>query len=290
MTKSLNYNFSNNMKKNVYLLITIFILIFSCSKKDRLQVDTLELIVEPNPVMVGVGKSIDLTCTGKSAKSDNVDINPVWTVSPGIGYISPTRGKKVTFTAGGIIGTGKIKVSEGSVCHAEIDVLVGVRIIYGDNRMDEKLTRDSDGNVIFYYFDTDDSSPWQISTNDFSPGCDVDEQNCIKVDYTDSSGGWGGFYLEFTEPQDLSSYTKLTFWVKGQNGGEKFKVGIKDSNNVESKKVITATPSWQKIEISLTEFSGVNKQSIKLPFILAFEHSLQPGNKTIYIDLIQYEE
>ncbi|MFN3551204.1 MAG: CIA30 family protein [Endomicrobiia bacterium] len=284
------------MKKNFYIILGLFF-IFSCSKKDKLQINTLELSISPSPVVVEPTKKIELTCSGKSAKSDNVDINPIWTVEPEtLGTFSPTRGKKVNFTASNQTGQGKIRATEGDV-YKEVKLTItqstqtngggggesNRMLIYSDSGMNDKL------DFAFYYFDTNNEEPWQITTNDSSPGYDVDPQKCVKVDYTDQQNGFGGFYLKFKSPQDLSSYSKLTFYVKGKTGGEMFKIGIKDSNSNEYKKTITATSSWQKVEIDLSEFVNVNKQSISLPFILAFENVLQSGDKTIYIDLIQYE-
>jgi hypothetical protein len=287
--------------KKLVLITTIFsIIFFACSKKDKLQTDTLVIYVTPSSVTIEPGKSVDLYAVGKSAKSDNVDINPEWIVEPEyLGTVSPTKGKKVTFTASANTGSGRIKVVEETV-YTWVNVSItsqtqsggggggGGYTIYNDNGFSSDI---KNGDNILRYFDggdgSDNSAPWLINTENSTPGCNEDPQNCIKVSYTGTVNQWGGFYIEFNSTKDLSNYSKLTFYVKGESGGESFKVGIKDSNNIEKKIDVSGiSTNWQKKEIPLSNFSGVSLSNVALPFILAFEGA---PSRTIYIDLIKYE-
>ncbi|MEI8218927.1 MAG: carbohydrate binding domain-containing protein, partial [Elusimicrobiota bacterium] len=143
----------------------------------------------------------------------------------------------------------------------------------------------------------DNAAPWQIATADATPGCSVDAVKCTKVDYTNSVGGWGGFYLQFTAAKDLSAYSKLCLYIKGAVGGEKLKLGMVDSNDppgsalskVNLASYITISTSWQRVEIPFTDFTILDKTIVTQPFIIAFEDAYTAANATVYIDYIGFE-
>jgi len=86
---------------------------------------------------------------------------------------------------------------------------------------------------------------------------------------------------------DASASESLSFWVRGENGGEKFEVGIKDSTTLsgqEPKVQQTASAVWQHVSIPLQKFQDLKKQDLSSleKFSLGFKYDL--GSGTIYID------
>lgn len=122
--------------------------------------------------------------------------------------------------------------------------------------------------------------------------------NCIKVDYT-SGSGWGGVVWQSpandwgTAPGgwNLTGATKLVFWARGDQGGEKvsFLVGIigpdkpyHDSALAKADQVLTT--SWKEYTIDL---AGKDLSCIKTGFGWTLAGSGSPT--TFYLDDIQYK-
>ena len=88
---------------------------------------------------------------------------------------------------------------------------------------------------------------------------------CTKIEYTPGRMGWSGVYWQYPannwcrqRGRDLSNLnpivTKLTFWVKGENGGETviFKVGHDCGDSFVSERVrINLTTDWEPLVIDL---------------------------------------
>ncbi len=79
-------------------------------------------------------------------------------------------------------------------------------------------------------------------------------------------GGWGVYWLKSpTYGFDASAYSALTFWIRGEKGGESFWVALKDTSNKEIKiesrelSVVTAV-EWRQLRAPLSRFKnqGVN--------------------------------
>lgn len=120
------------------------------------------------------------------------------------------------------------------------------------------------------------------------------------------NGGWCGYYTLVHIGKnylDASGYKKLTFQIKGENGGENFKLGIADQQGEmidDSTKTdcITAylpegavTTEWQKAEIPLEEVfvDWSMLHSISLCFETeCYEEGGQQSK--IFIDDIQFEK
>lgn len=119
------------------------------------------------------------------------------------------------------------------------------------------------------------------------------------------TGGWCGYYsILKAGPKyfDATHYTKLTFWVKGENGGENFKVGLADKHweevgdSVKSEAVASyikegkITKEWQKAEIPLDVFFIDLKEAAS--YSICFEADCFPegkGSGTVYIDEVAFE-
>jgi len=123
-------------------------------------------------------------------------------------------------------------------------------------------------------------------------------QTCLKFEYQ-ATEGWGGIVWQ-SPPNDwgdkaggwdLSGARELTFWVRGETGGEvvSFQLGIlgadkkyPDSSNAKLENV-SLTTEWKQVRISL---AGKNLSRIKTGFVINVASQGKP--LTIYIDDIQY--
>ncbi len=147
-----------------------------------------------------------------------------------------------------------------------------------------------------------------IKMNDQSLNEPYSGKTCIRFDYSakKSQGqGWAGVYWQNPPNNwgskeggfDLSGMTKLTFWARGEKGGEviqKFGVGgiginqevpYPDSCVVETG-LIELTRAWKKYTINL---AGQNVSYINGGFFWVITADLNPEGATFYLDEIKFE-
>ncbi len=269
------------------------------SRKDRVSSDTVTISIEPSGLStIPQGSQVQLRAICRSAKSDDADISPTWFVENNLGTFNPPAGKTTVFTAANTNGGGKIFAMYGSIRSNEVFVPIGTYqlplVLLADSGYDPDFDRYPAGSSQLYlhYYDTTDSAPWQIYTQEVFPGCPLDPAKSIQVDYHNIPGGWGGFYLQYSAPKNITAYTNLTFWIKGAAGNEKLKIGMKDNSapfKVNLADHAAISTDWQKVTIPLTAFIGVSKGSITQPFIIAFEHGYTGADARVSIDFIRLE-
>ena len=128
--------------------------------------------------------------------------------------------------------------------------------------------------------------------------------NSFRITYTGAgSQGWAGIYWLHpannwgTNPNggfNLTSVNKLTFWARGQHGGEKaeFKMGGISGAYGDtvwpaiSTGVVTLTTAWQQYTIYLN-FRDLSR--VVGGFVWVTEKTDNPSGATIYLDDIRYE-
>lgn len=144
-----------------------------------------------------------------------------------------------------------------------------------------------------------------ISFNDASTDNPHSEPTCIKITYSavKSQGeGWAGIYWQYPdknwgdkpEGRNLTGATKLTFWARGEKGGEKaeFKVsGItgKYPDSIQpsvSTGVVVLSDKWQQYTIDL---AGKDLSHVIGGFCWVTNKNQNPQGCTIYLDDIKYE-
>ncbi len=106
--------------------------------------------------------------------------------------------------------------------------------------------------------------------------------NIVKIIFDTSRGGFCSAVMPLNG-YDASEKEYLTFWVKGEIGGEQFNVGIKNiltPSGQERKISQTISVDWQQIIIPLEQF-GQDLYSLE-NISLGFTNEL--GSGTIYID------
>jgi hypothetical protein len=119
------------------------------------------------------------------------------------------------------------------------------------------------------------------------------------------SGGWCGYYTLVKKGAryfDATPYRAITFWVKGEKGGENFVIGLADrrweeaGDSVKSEPVTKylasgqVTTEWQKATLPLSEFMLEMKELASIA--VCFEGSVFPGGAgkgTVFIDDLMVE-
>jgi hypothetical protein len=135
----------------------------------------------------------------------------------------------------------------------------------------------------------DDKCPDQPHAGQYCMKCQFKaDKGFGGVAWQDPANDWG----DVKGGHDLSGATKLTFWARGQTGGEmiSFKMGIlgkdkkfPDSDHAELSDVVL-TPDWKQYSIDLAD---KDLSCIKTGFVWSLASAGRPV--TFYLDDIQYE-
>lgn len=145
-----------------------------------------------------------------------------------------------------------------------------------------------------------------ISLNVHSTNNPHSGPECIEILYSaakSKNAGWAGIYWQYPENNwgDMPGWNdvftganRLTFWARGEKGGEtaEFKMGGiagKYSDSVRpaiSTGRITLSDEWQQYTIDLT---GKDLSHVIGGFCWVAESMSNPGGYTIYLDDIKYE-
>jgi hypothetical protein len=159
-------------------------------------------------------------------------------------------------------------------------------------------------------------SGWMGDTGDleYTDGCTTEPHSgatCIRIKYTargSHHADWAGIYWQSSERNwgdhpgyDLSGASSVTFWARGERGGERmeFKVGginrgsyhdpnmpFQDSFGPVGTKPIKLTTSWQKYSINIES----NKLDTVIGgFCIATNVHQNPRGCIIYLDDISYD-
>jgi hypothetical protein len=136
---------------------------------------------------------------------------------------------------------------------------------------------------------------------------EAEEDTCMQVKYTaerKQGAGWAGIYWQHPANNwgdkkggyDLSKYTKLTFWAKGEQGGEtidKFFIGgitgqtEEGDSDTASVSPVTLTKDWKEYEVSL---KGLDMSHIIGGFGFAANADANPNGFTMYVDEVRLEK
>jgi len=267
---------------SVIFLTCCVILFISCSKRSRLTNSTLILTISPSSATVLPGGTQTFTVSGRSAKTDNPDIDPEWSLSPTtLGKLSSSSGKTVTFTAGSSEGSGKIIAQEGDVrVEALITVTAGsVWKIYNDE------------GAIATVWTWDSYGEWGVGSSsatfdgNFTGISGIPEgAKCFKTvsDNGNTYAGWGIFHDGGVVARTNYSNGHLVFWL---NSDAEVKVEIEGPKGTKKSRKISSTGgAWQQISIPMSDFAGVDFSQIYGSFSITVESS----NKTFYVDDVKW--
>jgi len=148
----------------------------------------------------------------------------------------------------------------------------------------------------------------QASPDDCHTGAD-----CIRFTYR-TGGGWGGVYwwppacgesgtgeawdkirkgtcgVNVLEAGNLGAVNRLTFWVRGDQGGEivEFKVGGVDVLPTPGRSLgkVTLKPTWEQYEIDLENLDLTNAIGL---FLWVAADDTNPHGAVFHLDDVQFE-
>ncbi|HDI12957.1 MAG TPA: hypothetical protein ENF64_02450 [Hadesarchaea archaeon] len=208
-----------------------------------------------------------------------------------------------------------ISVSNGSV-HVTIS---------GENIDNEKTGENQDNVGVKLVYD--DFNDGKLGTNlgglsgpmspdgfydpviDFTPSA-AEGAYALSLTYDFLPGQWCGYWSYANDPNpeddvdetlDVSGYSALKFYLKGAEGGEKFKIEVTDSvfdssseksylatQDHKAQVYVQATASWQEVEIplsDLTEHTNLDLANLR-QINIVFDKS--PRSGTIYLDMMRF--
>lgn len=85
---------------------------------------------------------------------------------------------------------------------------------------------------------------------------------------------------------NATSKTSVTFWIRGEKGGEKYEVGLKDSQTLpghEPKVSKTASIDWIQVSIPLSSFKNQDLASLE-----NFSLNFKDGSGTVYVSQLVF--
>ena len=127
---------------------------------------------------------------------------------------------------------------------------------------------------------------------------------CIKITYSNAvshGARWAGLYWQSPANNwgdrkggfDLTGATKLTFWVRGEKGGERIEefkaggiTGLYPDSDIAGIGPVMLTPEWKQYEIDL---AGKDLSYISGGFCWATNVDMNPDGAIFYLDDIKYE-
>lgn len=228
------------------------------------------------------------SAAGKDSAGKPVVINPAWSLSDTtVGTLSASTGTIISFTAGDVLSTTALTATDRSISGtAAITVTGGVYPSPPEDGMIYKTTGTDSSELLAEY---------EIGVN--TGGGSTDWLNDNQSDWTQSHDYmqlaypgdplWGAAFIlvkpvtsvdNWTERNafNYNDYTKLSFEIRGMNGTEMVKVGIKDVNDPDDGAEVkytlsTITKNWETVEIPLTTFvDGTRSNPKKLYVVIEF--------------------
>jgi len=130
-------------------------------------------------------------------------------------------------------------------------------------------------------------------------------KTCLKIAYSakgSQGAGWMGIYWQNPANNwgtqmggyDLKGYKKLSFWARGDKGGEtisEVKIGGINGNYPDSDSTsmgpVTLTKDWKQYTIDL---KGMDLSYVSGGFMLSASSKDNPDGFVIYLDDVKYEE
>ncbi|MCB4792309.1 MAG: hypothetical protein LHV68_10560 [Elusimicrobia bacterium] len=236
-----------------FLMIFIFIASACEKKRDRLSDNTFSIAIDPaTAVNIYSGNSVNLKAVCRSAQSNDVNGNPVWSVDKNLGTFTPSSGRSTVFKAGSSPGNGKIYASYSSVV---ANVALNVTASSGSTA----------GSYIIYsdQFSTDLSAP-----GTFDDGVSLiilsvtslssEGLQAFKAVFSVVAGGYTGWFVSENTSKDMSAYSSgyLRFDIMTDYDIE---IGIR-SNNTNS-----GTNSAKKFISSYATPNGSSFQPVAIP-------------------------
>ncbi|HBU70452.1 MAG TPA: hypothetical protein DEE98_08760 [Elusimicrobia bacterium] len=142
---------------------------------------------------------------------------------------------------------------------------------------------------------------WNKDPNDKTQGCKADfikpgygekgQSLMITYDVDSSNPSYNGLWMKL-EDQNLTGFSKLSFWVKGDKDAgftNKFKVELKSSMESSFVYVEYVGENWNLVEIPFAKFNKITNWNMINEFVIVFEDSqVTKKSGAIYVDEIAF--
>ncbi|MCM8812298.1 MAG: hypothetical protein NC910_04540 [Candidatus Omnitrophica bacterium] len=117
----------------------------------------------------------------------------------------------------------------------------------------------------------------------------------LRLDFDKQTTGWCGYYTLLNQIDgayyDLTPYKNVSFWVRGEKGGETFEIGMADKSWLTIGDSVKAgmvdrylpqgvTTQWQEVVIPLSDFGKLDWTQMG-SFVINFP---KPGRGAVFID------
>lgn len=137
----------------------------------------------------------------------------------------------------------------------------------------------------------------QIVASGFMNNFHSYEEGYLELRYPENRVQWASPYFEVSalrgrvQEMDFSDYSKMVLEMKGEKGGERFDIAMKDKNDppdgTEARISMELTDQWQTYEFDLSEFKTADLKTINVPFGIVFQGS---QGQTIQLKTIQFKK
>ncbi len=252
------------------------------------------LSISPLSVDLTVGEEKRFDVEAKDKEGNILAVTPRWLVEGNIGEISPQGLFKAL-----AVGEGTVKALSDSLMANSL-VTIKEKEEFKPFFVYSEYTSASDHFI---------PSGWMGDYKDITldENCQQNPhsgETCIKVVYSAEATQrkhWAGIYWQYPADNwgttdagfNLSGATKLIFWAKGENGGERiveFKIGGMRNKYSDSAVAgigpVVLTNEWKEYEIDL---SAKDMSYIIGGFCWASNQTNNPEGCTFYLDDIRYE-
>ena len=121
------------------------------------------------------------------------------------------------------------------------------------------------------------------------------DKNSLRLAYNVTADASYAGFITLLKNANLTSYNTLSFLVKGEAGGEKVKIGLKDTPGNEVKLLIGQylqhgiSTDWQKVTIPFNSFRGTIDWTKMGNLNVVFENGIGSGVGAIHLDEIRFE-
>ncbi|MFH1282488.1 MAG: hypothetical protein ABII27_02370 [bacterium] len=262
------------MKKSLLtsVIFISFLILFSCSRKDRLSNDTFELKVSPAAAAIAPSEEITIRGFGKSPKESNINVVVQWYMYPeGKGILANTTGDSTKFTAySSAHGTVRI-IALYKDFVAESQVSIGQTDIFNDLHAAGFIGT----------FTKEDSGASTIVIDEV-PDIFMEGSKSMIAAYSLPSGGYAGWFVKEgeekgSETRDMSAYSsgRLRFWVKTLKN---LKITINNQDKELDDLGSYTDNEWHEVVIALSSFTLVDFSRISHFFKVTIASDINNNN------------
>lgn len=141
---------------------------------------------------------------------------------------------------------------------------------------------------------------WKIVKNSTQEGDYSDDLSrvggAMELKYTATASADQWYWRTHVEGAQINDYEFLVFWVRGDQGGEKFKIRIEDTANQKSDLEITrylaygCPDSWNRVTIPFHDIDFTKVDRNQLKYMGFYNSDENIGSGTVYIDQLMFAQ